>query len=158
VLALGGRPSDRPFTSEDRELIQAVAHRAGQAIQNARLYRASQEQSVRLATLNAITAAAVSSLEMDEVLNQVLKLACQALDAEEGAILLSDPDTEGLFFALTSTSQQPRGRKMRGQRLAAERCEGNTSHQGWGSLVGWPNTDRRCTQTTRVATRAGTMA
>jgi signal transduction histidine kinase len=38
VLALGGRPADRPFSDEDQELAQVAAGRAGQAIQNAQLY------------------------------------------------------------------------------------------------------------------------
>jgi len=101
VLVLGGRLSDRPFTEGDRALAQAAAGRAGQAIQNARLYRASQEQSERLATLNAIVTAAVSSLELDTVLQQVLKMTCQALAATRGSILMKEPDTDKLIFAQT---------------------------------------------------------
>ncbi len=100
VLALGGRPADRPFTDEDRALARAAAGRAGQAIQNARLYQASREQFAHLATLNAISAAAVSSLEVSTVLHQVLELTCQALDAIGGSILLNEPDTGGLVFVL----------------------------------------------------------
>lgn len=118
VLALGGRPVARLFTEEDRALAQAAANRAGRAIQNARLYRASQQQSARLATLNAISAAAVSSLELDAVLRQVLDLTCQALDAAEGAILLREPDTEGLFFALTSAGGDLGSGNLRGQHIA----------------------------------------
>jgi len=40
LLLLGGRPAARPFSDEDRALIQAAAGRAGQAIHNARLYDA----------------------------------------------------------------------------------------------------------------------
>ncbi len=66
-----------------------------------RLYQASQEKSARLAALNAISAAAVSSLELDVVLQQTLEMSCQALDAADGSILLRDPDTQDLFFAVT---------------------------------------------------------
>jgi GAF domain-containing protein/CheY-like chemotaxis protein len=101
VLALGGRPAGWSFTEEDRALAQAAANRAGQAIQNARLYQASQQQSARLATLNAISIAAVSSLELDAVLHHVMELTCQELDAAEGSIILSERDTGKLFFAVT---------------------------------------------------------
>jgi len=117
VLALGGRSAGQPFTDEDRALAQAAAGHASQAIRNARLYAAEQEQSTRLATLNAISAAAVSSLELDTVLRHVLELTCQALDAAEGAILLRDPDTAGLFFALTLAGNDSSG-GLHGQRIA----------------------------------------
>jgi two-component system NtrC family sensor kinase len=38
VLALGGRPANRPFTDEDRTLAHVAASHAVQAIQNAQLY------------------------------------------------------------------------------------------------------------------------
>ena len=89
MLALGGRPANHPFTDEDLALIQAAASRAGQAIKNARLYQASQQQAARLSTLHAISTAAVSSLEVDTVLHQVLELTRQALNATSGSILMS---------------------------------------------------------------------
>jgi len=101
VLAVGGRPVDQPFVDEDRALAQAAANRVGQAIQNARLYQASQQQSARLATLNAIATASVASLELDTVLHRILELTCQELNAAEGSIFLSEPDTGELFFAVT---------------------------------------------------------
>ncbi len=116
VLALGGQASGPPL-ERDRALAQAAAHRAGQAIQNARLYRASQAHSTRLATLNAISAAAGSSLDLDTVLHQVLRLTCQALDAAEGSILMREPDTGNMFFALASAADDPARESLRGQYL-----------------------------------------
>ncbi len=101
ILALGGRPANRPLTDEDRALVQAAASRAGQAIQNARLYQASQQQSARLSTLYAISTAAVSSLELDIVFRQVLELTLQALNAASGSILVSETDTGKIMFVLT---------------------------------------------------------
>ncbi len=101
LLALGGRAANRPLTDKDMALAQAAANHAGQAIQNARIYQASQQQSERLSTLHAISTATVSSLELDTVLHQVLELTCQALDAAAGSILMSDPDTGEMIFVLT---------------------------------------------------------
>ena len=106
------------FTPADQQLLQALANQTAVAVENARLYRAIREQVARLATLNAISTAAVSSLELDIVLRQVLELTCQALDAVEGAILLHDPDTGGLFFALTSADDDSYSRGLRGQHIA----------------------------------------
>jgi GAF domain-containing protein/CheY-like chemotaxis protein len=113
VLGLGGRPDEHPFTEEERALVQAAANRAGQAIQNARLYQASQRQSIRLATLNAITTAAVSSLDLDTVLHQVLELTCQELDAAEGSIIMRESDTGELFFAVTLSDDAGARRRQR---------------------------------------------
>ena len=114
VLSLGGRPTNRPFTDEDRALALAAATRAGQSTQNARLYRASQERIKRLAALNVISAAVVSSLEPDTVLRQALESVCQALDAVEGSILLRDPDTGELVFehALGDSEMFLRGQRL----------------------------------------------
>ena len=128
VLILGGRPSDRPFLRGDRALAQAAAGRAGHAIQHARLYEASRRQSARLAILNEISAAAVSSLELDTMLRQVLGLTCDALDAVEGSILLKDQDTGELFFALTMRDGED---TLRGWRLAL-----GQGIAGWVALHG----------------------
>ncbi|MCP4542265.1 MAG: GAF domain-containing protein [Chloroflexi bacterium] len=101
ILTLGGRAANRPLTDEDLALTQAAASHAGQAIQNARLYQASQQQSDRLSTLHAISTATVSSLELDTVLHKVLELTCQALNATAGSVLMSDPDTGKMIFVLT---------------------------------------------------------
>ncbi|MCD6345590.1 MAG: GAF domain-containing protein, partial [Anaerolineae bacterium] len=86
------------FTPADEQLLQTLADQAAVALENARLYRASQEQIARLAALNAISAVVVSSLEPDTVLCQALESVCQVLDAVEGSILLRDPDTGELVF------------------------------------------------------------
>ena len=101
LLALGGRAVEQPFTEEDVALMEAVAGHVGQAIQNAQLYLASQAQSERLFALNAIGAAAVSTLDRDTILRLILELTCQVLDAMAGSILLSDPDTGQMRFAIT---------------------------------------------------------
>ncbi len=103
ILALGGQPASRPFTEEDRALVQTAVSRAGQAMQNAWLYQASQDKSERLATLNAISNAAVSSLDLHKILHRVLEMTCQALGADQGSILMREEDSQGLRFAITST-------------------------------------------------------
>jgi len=116
VLVLGGWPVERPFGSEDRALIQAIANRAGQAIKNARFYQASQDRAARLAALNLIGAAAVSSLEVDVVLRQVLEMTCHVLGAEAGSVLLRESSRGGLFFAVTVGSDMEH---LRGHHLPA---------------------------------------
>ena len=49
------------------------------------------------------------------MLHRILELTCQSLGVAEGSILLNDPDTGGLFFAVTLADETS---GLRGQRLA----------------------------------------
>jgi len=51
ILALGGRPAERPFTDEDRALALSAAARASQAIQNARQHQVVMEAEARYRSL-----------------------------------------------------------------------------------------------------------
>jgi two-component system NtrC family sensor kinase len=115
AMALGGWPVNRSFADDDRALARTAASRAGQVIRNARLYQSSRRQSARLTTLNAISAAAVSSLDLDIALRQVLELTCHALDAAGGSILVLDAGTERLVLVLTLADEAS---DLRGQHLA----------------------------------------
>jgi PAS domain S-box-containing protein len=68
-----------------------------------------------LAALNEVSVAAISSLELNTVLRQILDRTCRALDATEGSILLRDTVTEELFFAVSLTEATS---GLREQRLA----------------------------------------
>ena len=86
------------FTPTAEQLLQTLADQSAVALENARLYRASQKQVARLAALNTVSTAVVSSLELDTVLHQALESVSQVLDAPEGSILLRDPETDELVF------------------------------------------------------------
>ncbi len=121
LLAVGGRSSQRPFTEEDRVLVQTAMNRVGDAMQNAWLFQASQMKSERLARLNAISSAAVSSLDLDTILCRVLDMTCEALGAAEGSILLRSGRSKSLRFAVTTSKDTTRlvGRSLEpGQGLA----------------------------------------
>jgi two-component system NtrC family sensor kinase len=104
-------PAEEALSSE---LLLAMGQQIGLALRNAQLYQVAREAD-RLETVNAIGTAAVSSLNLDEVLPHVLELTCFALDAEEGSILLRDPATEELVFAQTLSDAST---ALRGRRLA----------------------------------------
>ncbi len=99
VMLIWRQHNSLPFADPERSLAQAIAGRVSQAVQNARLYRASQERSERLAMLNAIGTAAVSSLDSKTVLHQILELTCQALDAQGGFLLLYNPESQKLVVS-----------------------------------------------------------
>jgi len=115
LLVLTGRPTARPFTEEDRALTETAIGRIGQAIQNAHLYQLSQQHANRLEVLNRVNAAAVSSLELDVVLQQILALTCEAVDAEASMIWIADPQAEKLtvVLALPDTLRSMQGYQIR---------------------------------------------
>jgi two-component system, NtrC family, sensor kinase len=108
-------PASQTFeVSTNQSLLKAIGQQVGLALRNAQLYQAAR-QIDRLRMLNAIGVAAISSLELDTVLRQILALTCQALDVAEGTILLQDPDTHELVFALWNGASFA---VLRGVRLA----------------------------------------
>ncbi len=122
-LLLSSNTASQPFSTEDQALIQACAHRAGHALQNAQLYQASRAQSAHLAALNRIGRVAVSSLNPQKVMQKIVQMTCEAVDSMEGAILLTDEQTGGLRFAITLEE-------------ATEGLRGMTLEPGEG-IAGW---------------------
>jgi PAS domain S-box-containing protein len=107
LLALGGRPADQPFTDEDRALIRAAASRASQAIENARLYRATYARASDLALLNEIGLTLTRTLDYSTVINDAMTLMQRLFQAENMALLKLDPDTGALHFVRALVKSQP---------------------------------------------------
>ena len=100
VISLGW--NDRhELIQVDRSLLLNIGRQVGLALRNAQLYQSAVKVN-RLEAINKIGAAAGSSLELGVVLQQVLEQACQTLDAETGAILLTTPESKELTFAYIS--------------------------------------------------------
>jgi PAS domain S-box len=115
------RREARPFTPNEIRLAQALANQAAAAIQNARLYeeirrfteeleqrveertrelaQALQDLTVerdRMEALYRIASQVSSSLDVGQVLHRTLEIIAQATGAEQGFILLTDPQTNAL--------------------------------------------------------------
>jgi PAS domain S-box-containing protein len=89
----------------DEGLLSTIGRQLGIALRNAQLYQQARQVD-RLQAVNEITTAVISSLEMDEVLCQILEKTCHALDASEGSVLLRDSETDELVFATTLEDRQ----------------------------------------------------
>jgi len=98
-LHLARRDPDAPLAVE-RPLLTTMGQQIGLALRNAQLYQEARKVD-RLQTVNEITAAVVSSLEMDQVLHRILEMTSHALNATEGSVLLNKPGGRGLTFAMT---------------------------------------------------------
>ncbi|RME37364.1 MAG: GAF domain-containing protein, partial [Thermoflexia bacterium] len=84
------------YDEETAALATAVAAQAAIAIQNARLYAEAQERAMEQEGLARIAALAVSTLELEPLLERVLREAAPLVEAEGAALLLYDEDTRSL--------------------------------------------------------------
>ena len=86
------------YTQADAQLVLAFADQAATAVANVRLYAESQQQTRTMAMMAETTRMIVSSLDLSEVLNQVLSRVVGLLGVEAGSIALTDEATGDLVF------------------------------------------------------------
>ena len=91
-----GSLTPRDFGPEGTELLQLVADRAAIAIEHARLFEAERRARVRVENVQAVTDAALSALELDELLAVLLPRIRDILDADTCAVLLLDEESNEL--------------------------------------------------------------
>lgn len=102
--------------------LKIIGYQIGLALRSAD-FAQEASQVDRLRTVNEIMSAVVSSLEMCDVLDQILEMTCRALKAAEGSVLLKDPQTGGLLCTTTLADQA--------QALCAERLQPGQGIAGW---------------------------
>ena len=85
-------PSPNAFTSEQLDLMQAIADQAGVAILNARLYTESQRQARVMTALAEGASALTASLRMEDVYQRILIQTMQALQVETVALGMIEDD------------------------------------------------------------------
>jgi two-component system NtrC family sensor kinase len=106
--------ASRSYSVIDPDLLLTLGRQIGLALRNAQLYQAARQLD-RLKVLDAIGTAANSTLELDVLLYEVVRITCQALKASDGVVLLRDLHTGELVFTLTLTDDS---KTLYGQRLA----------------------------------------
>jgi signal transduction histidine kinase len=123
-----GSLSFRQFEHDDVELLQLAADRAGIAIEHGRLYEAERAARRRIEHVQAVTDAALSHLEVEELLNVLLPRIRDILSADTCAVLLADDATHELVATVAVGIEEeveagvrvPVGRGFAG-RIAAQR-------------------------------------
>ena len=83
-------PEPRAYSKDHFELMQAIADQAAIAVLNARLYAESQRQARVMTALAASAATINATLQLDEVLQNILDETIQALQVETVALALVD--------------------------------------------------------------------
>lgn len=83
-----------PFSEEDAELLSLLAGQAAIAIRNARILSLIEAQRRRAEALVQATATLTSTLELDKLLENILRAALEAIPtAEKGSVLLRDEES-----------------------------------------------------------------
>jgi PAS domain S-box-containing protein len=88
----------RPWTVDDLEIVSMLAAEASLALDKVRLYKAAESRAQQLATLNEISRAITSTLDLDQVLVMLLERVRQAAAAEACSVALIDRTTGNLVF------------------------------------------------------------
>ena len=103
------------FTENDRELLALFATQAAMAIENARLYAATEARAAELETFREIDQAITARLELSAVLEAVVAGAMRLLDTQHAQIILWDEATQSLHYgaALGTEAERVRNQKFK---------------------------------------------
>jgi GAF domain-containing protein/anti-sigma regulatory factor (Ser/Thr protein kinase) len=91
----------RQFSGAEERLLLALAHRAALAIENAQLYTESERRRHELEALYRADHTLHSSLRLDDVLQSLLDVASDVLNAQKISVTIWDPETDHLVTAAT---------------------------------------------------------
>jgi two-component sensor histidine kinase/putative methionine-R-sulfoxide reductase with GAF domain len=80
----------REFTSDELELVVAIAAQVAQTIEHAKLYAQAQRRVVELEALAKISEAVSESLYLEESVEAIVKTTMEAVDATGAALVLED--------------------------------------------------------------------
>ncbi|NUM43742.1 MAG: GAF domain-containing protein [Anaerolineales bacterium] len=94
------------FTSQDQQLLYAVASQAAVAIQNARLFEQTQRQNNELFILNEMGAALNSILDRETILERVYEFTSRLMEFSSFAIGLYHPEPDEISLPLIIENRQ----------------------------------------------------
>jgi len=113
LLACGDRP---PFSADDVAVAEELARRTAVAVDNSVLLRAAQERADAAQRLQRLSDAALSHVDLDDLLEEILALLRKELDSDAAAVLLMESDAEHLAVRAASGAGTEAGL---GARIAA---------------------------------------
>jgi signal transduction histidine kinase len=102
------------FSEEDENFFVTVAAYTAAILERHTLYARLEARAHQLTTLNEIGNLLASSLDLDEVLDLVVRNAAALLNSEAGSLLLVDEETGDLIFRISSG---PAGEQLVGMRI-----------------------------------------
>ncbi len=106
------------FSEEDENFFVTAAAYMASMMERRNLYDRLEARARQLSTLNEIGNLLASSLDLDRVLELVVRNAAKLLDAEAGSLLLLEEDSHELVFSISSG---PAGAKLVGMRMPSDK-------------------------------------
>jgi len=123
VLNLSRLAGQAAFTPGELNQLSILGNQIALALENILLHREIQRHARELGALERAGRAVVSTLDLDTVLEVVIKEAQNLVAAESASVLLHDPVKDELIFAATAG---PGSKALRGMRVSAA-----TGLAGW---------------------------
>jgi len=107
LLALGEKASGDMFTAEDLRVLEVIAPQAAIALNNASLVKEKERRIAELNALNKLALSLGSTLNLNEILEQVIDDALRITGAESGSIMLLD-ETQKTLTIMCARGISPR--------------------------------------------------
>jgi two-component system NtrC family sensor kinase len=102
VLGVDNKASSKPFTDNDVYLLSALADYAAIAIENAWLYKDSEDKAAQLDTLLEIAQSITSQLDLEAVLQMIVDSAVTKLGADVATLYLYNPIKDEFLSPVTA--------------------------------------------------------
>jgi signal transduction histidine kinase/putative methionine-R-sulfoxide reductase with GAF domain len=102
TISLGKHDPTTPYTAEQYQLMQAIADQVAGSIVKVRLLQETEQRAHQLSTLNEVTRQLTSTLELEPLLNNILRSAVDILNCEAGSLLLVEDGSGDLVFRATA--------------------------------------------------------
>lgn len=115
--------SKRNFDPDEIALVQAIGQQAAIAYDHARLHTELEQQAAELATLNRISQAIASTLELQQILDIVVANTLNLLGVEAVIITLLDKSEQYLRYAAVTGEAS--------KQIKGQRCDLDRSLWGW---------------------------
>jgi PAS domain S-box-containing protein len=111
LLACGERP---PFSADDVAVAEELARRTAVAVDNSVLLRAAQERADAAQRLQRLSDAALSHVDLDDLLEDIMALLRKELESDAAAVLLMEADARHLAVRATSGTEGGAGIRVAG--------------------------------------------
>jgi signal transduction histidine kinase len=114
AMSFGSRDPSVVYSSDQIELLQAIADQVAGAIVKARLLEESERSAVQLQLLNEVARNLTSTLDVSSLLDEILENAIDIIGCEAGTLFLVDEETGELIFEVV---KGPVADELQSQRL-----------------------------------------
>jgi signal transduction histidine kinase/DNA-binding response OmpR family regulator len=123
VLEVYSPSEERGWTEDEQLLARQVTDQLSLALENARLLNETQQRNLELATLNEVISSASHTLNLQEILDEVLKKILGLTSFDGGLISLLNPSIRQLELATTYGLPENMEAKLRSTGLAGTLCQ-----------------------------------